>query len=150
MNRRAIPSHFNRIVAPLFHYVIQNVETKDPSQIPGLRNHRASILTDPMATTSSIELLRKVGKTEGISFLLLMGIAMPLKYAAGMPLAVTIVGWIHGVLFVAFSLVLLNALVKTPLTFAWAVLTFIAALLPFGPFVIDAKLKRFETRSTEA
>ncbi|MBT5707191.1 DUF3817 domain-containing protein [bacterium] len=103
-----------------------------------------------MATTSSIELLRKVGKTEGISFLLLMGIAMPLKYAAGMPLAVTIVGWIHGVLFVAFSLVLLNALVKTPLTFAWAVLTFIAALLPFGPFVIDAKLKRFETRSTEA
>jgi integral membrane protein len=101
-----------------------------------------------MATTSSIELLRKVGKTEGISFLLLMGIAMPLKYAAGMPLAVSIVGWIHGILFVAFSLVLLNALLRTPLTFKWAVYTFIAALLPFGPFVIDGKLKRFETGST--
>ena len=69
---------------------------------------------------------------------------MPLKYAAGMPLAVTIVGWIHGVLFVAFSFVLLNALLKTPLTFKWAVYAFIAALLPFGPFVIDSKLQQFE------
>ena len=103
-----------------------------------------------MAKTTSIEALRKIGKIEGISFLLLMGIAMPLKYAAGMPLAVTIVGWIHGVLFVAFSLVLLNALLRTPLTFNWAVLTFIAALLPFGPFVIDGKLRRFERESTDA
>ena len=46
--------------------------------------------------------LRKVGIAEGISFLVLLGIAMPLKYFLHQPMAVTIFGWIHGILFVAF------------------------------------------------
>ena len=97
-----------------------------------------------MATQSKLDTLRTVGKIEGISFLLLMGIAMPLKYAAGMPLAVTIVGWIHGILFLWFCYVLVRALLETPLTFKWSAIAFVAALLPFGPFVIDKKLERFQ------
>ena len=44
---------------------------------------------------------------EGVSFLVLLLVAMPLKYLANMPMAVTIVGGLHGILFVAF-LVLAN------------------------------------------
>ncbi len=91
-----------------------------------------------------LDRLRYIGKAEGISYLLLLGIAMPLKYMAGMPLAVTVVGSIHGLLFVVFCFALLHALLKTPLPFHWAVIAFIASLLPFGPFVIDQRLKEFE------
>jgi hypothetical protein len=47
--------------------------------------------------------LRKIGIAEGISFLVLLCIAMPLKYFFQQPMAVKIFGWAHGVLFVAFS-----------------------------------------------
>ena len=45
---------------------------------------------------------RIVGIAEGISFLVLLLIAMPLKYLAGFPQAVLIVGWIHGFLFIVY------------------------------------------------
>lgn len=93
---------------------------------------------------SPLHLLRNTGKIEAVSFLVLLGIAMPLKYAAGMPEAVKIVGWIHGLLFVLFCLALANAKLKTNLSFGLAALVFVAALLPFGPFVIDKKLHRLE------
>ena len=76
------------------------------------------------------------------------GIAMPLKYMVGMPMAVSIVGSIHGFLFVVFCFALLHALLKTPLPFRWSVIAFIASLLPFGPFLIDHRLKAFENDST--
>ncbi len=90
----------------------------------------------------AIELLRRVGKLEGVSFLVLLGIAMPLKYLAGMPLAVKLVGWAHGVLFVALVVVLLRAQRKAQLPLKQAALVFAAALLPFGPFLIDRRLAR--------
>jgi integral membrane protein len=49
---------------------------------------------------SAIDDLRRVGKLEAISFLVLLAVGMPLKYLAGIPLAVKICGWIHGLLFV--------------------------------------------------
>jgi integral membrane protein len=86
--------------------------------------------------------LRAVGLLEGASFLVLLFIAMPLKYAAGMPLAVKLVGWAHGVLFMAYLLVLGH----TASALRWSLLrvgaAIIAALLPFGPFVLDARLRR--------
>ena len=97
-----------------------------------------------MSNKSWIERVRSVGKVEGLSYLLLLGIAMPLKYMAGMPMAVSIVGLIHGVLFIAFVGILFVALLKTPLTMKWAIYAFIASLLPFGPFVIDKHLQQFE------
>ncbi|MGF1465364.1 MAG: DUF3817 domain-containing protein [Sandaracinaceae bacterium] len=81
--------------------------------------------------------LRVVGLAEGVSYLALLGIAMPLKYLAGWPLAVEVVGWVHGLLFVAFGLVALQVTVSR----RWPVRRFIeagiASLLPFGPFVWD-------------
>ena len=49
-----------------------------------------------------IRTLRILGNVEGVSYLLLLGVAMPLKYAFGLPLAVKIVGMAHGVLFLAY------------------------------------------------
>ena len=59
--------------------------------------------------SSSVGRLRAAGMIEGVSFLLLLGVAMPLKYFAGMPLAVKIGGWVHGLLFLTFCMVLLVA-----------------------------------------
>lgn len=89
-----------------------------------------------------VKRLRQIGMLEGISYLVLLGIAMPLKYALDMPEAVKIVGWAHGVLFVWF--VVLVAIVKFSAKFSylWAAWAFIASLIPFGTFVLDWQLKK--------
>jgi integral membrane protein len=88
----------------------------------------------------AIEQLRRVGKIEGVSFLVLLCIAMPLKYLAHLPLAVKLAGWAHGVLFIWFVFTLWRARARAPLSVGQALSVFIAALLPFGPFVIDRRL----------
>ena len=85
--------------------------------------------------------LRAIGMIEGVSFLVLLGIAMPLKYLADMPMPVKIVGWVHGMLFVAFCWALAGAKRERDWPASKAVKVLIAALLPFGPFVIDRSLK---------
>lgn len=83
-----------------------------------------------------------VGMMEGTSFLVLLGIAMPLKYLAGYPQAVRVVGMLHGVLFLMF----LAAVLQVSVSMRWPVRRVFAALvasvLPFGPFVFDAHLRR--------
>ena len=89
-----------------------------------------------------LQRLRTIGTFEGISFILLLGIAMPLKYMAGKPLAVTITGMIHGGLFLLYCAALAHAMKVLGRPLRWSVKLFIAALLPFGPFVMDRGLKR--------
>lgn len=96
-----------------------------------------------------ISFLRRVALLEGVSFLLLLGVAMPLKYWADMPLAVKIVGWIHGALFIALCLALLQVLQKTQWSISRCAQVFIAALLPFGPFVLDRKMRRWSSEESE-
>ena len=81
--------------------------------------------------------LRAVGLAEASSFLLLLGVAMPLKYAAGFPLAVRIVGWIHGLLFMFYCYALFEAATERGWPWKKSAKFFVAALLPFGPFVMD-------------
>jgi len=104
-------------------------------------NATAAQATAPLPA-AAVERLRRVGKIEGISFLILLGIAMPLKYLAGWPLAVKVVGWAHGVLFIAFLLALWGAWRRAGLPVRLGALVFIASLLPFGPFLIDERLAR--------
>lgn len=85
--------------------------------------------------------LRALGMVEAVSFLLLLSIAMPLKYFAGLPLAVKIAGWLHGLLFLAFCMVLLQTQQTQNWPLRWTAVVLIAALLPFGPFIIDRRLK---------
>jgi integral membrane protein len=91
--------------------------------------------------------LRLTGFLEGTSFILLLGIAMPLKYLAGRPEAVSVVGMAHGVLFVAYVglAVVVARKERWPLRIPAALL--VASFLPFGPFVADARLLRKADRS---
>lgn len=86
-----------------------------------------------------ITIFRMVGHAEAVSFILLLGIAMPLKYLADMPLAVRIVGSIHGGLFILYILAAFNAGRAAQWGAAQFAEAIVASLLPFGPFVIDRK-----------
>lgn len=97
--------------------------------------------------TNSLALLRKVGLVEGISLLVLLFIAMPLKYIWNEPGAVKIVGWIHGALFVLFMLLAFRVYEQRSWPFKKVILAFIAAFLPFGTFVFDKQLKEEERKS---
>ena len=92
----------------------------------------------------NIKTLRWVGFLEGISFLLLLFIAMPMKYMFVNPILVKYVGMGHGVLFIAFLVVLFVVCEKQKWSLKMFILGLIASILPFGPFVFDAKLKKME------
>jgi integral membrane protein len=85
---------------------------------------------------------RRVAIAEGISFLVLLLIAMPLKYLAGLPQMVKIVGWAHGVLFVAFLALAFEVKSLLNKNYSWMVQAFVASLLPAGTFVLDKRMKR--------
>lgn len=83
-----------------------------------------------------------VALVEGISYILLLGIAMPLKYMFDMPMGVTVVGWAHGALFVAYVGLLVICWITYKWTFGRVVWYFVASLLPFLPFYVERSLKR--------
>ena len=85
--------------------------------------------------------LRLIGWIEGLSFVALVFIAMPLKYLWDEPGAVRVVGMAHGVLWMAFCAVLWDTMNKSGWTLKKAAVPFVAALLPFGPFIIDSRLR---------
>lgn len=89
---------------------------------------------------SFLKWLIVVGIIEGTSTLILFLVAMPLKYAADMPMAVSIAGSIHGVLFIALVglFVLGRSVVPLSNGLMWAGI--LGAIVPFGPFIVDVKL----------
>lgn len=87
--------------------------------------------------SSSLGRFRIIGTAEAISFLLLLGIAMPLKYAAGIPEAVKYTGWAHGLLFVLYIFVTIETAIAERWSFKTTALAFLASLFPFGPFLFD-------------
>jgi integral membrane protein len=89
--------------------------------------------------------LRRLGFVEGVSTLVLFGIAMPLKYLAGLPLAVRIAGTLHGILFVGLALMLMIAVSRVPITRWMAIAGIAAAVVPFGPFVYDRWLVKLDS-----
>jgi len=91
-----------------------------------------------------------VGLLEGVSFLVLLGIAMPLKYMAGMPLPVRVVGILHGVLFVAFVLLVFDAMGSLRWSFKQVALALLASLLPFGTLLLDRRLRQEQASAPQA
>ena len=83
---------------------------------------------------------RKIAIAEGISFLVLLLIAMPLKYLGNLPVAVTIVGGLHGLLFIGFMVMAWEVKNEYKKDWGWIAKSFIASILPFGTFVIGRRL----------
>lgn len=81
---------------------------------------------------------------EGISFIILLFIAMPLKYLADMPMAVTIIGGLHGFLFVLYVVFMYLVKETYQKDIRWMVKAFIASILPFGTFVMDREWRKEE------
>lgn len=87
-----------------------------------------------------VALFRITGILEGISYLLLLFVAMPVKYLLGEPILVEFTGAAHGFLFVAYALLATLATwwMRWPI---WVpVQAFVASLLPFGTFWMDRRI----------
>ena len=91
---------------------------------------------------NSIQTLRILGFIEGVSYLLLLSVAMPMKYFFGIPMAVKIVGMAHGVLFIAYCLLLALQMKANKWNLLFGIHLFVATLVPFGTFVTDRKLAK--------
>lgn len=111
---------------------------------PGVRRVRARVSPLHLANVIRTPLgrLRAIGLLEGVSFLVLLGIAMPLKYLAGMPEAVRVVGWAHGVLFILFVAAVGEVTLEREWPWQRVLVALVAAVLPFGTLVLDARLRR--------
>lgn len=99
--------------------------------------------------------VRAAGLVEGVSALILFFIAMPLKYIPPTDSEMALLGkqvvfWvgsIHGGLFVFYALVTFVAWGQGALRFKHVCMAAAASIVPFGPFVIDRKLKAVEQQA---
>ncbi|MDH5300363.1 MAG: DUF3817 domain-containing protein [Gammaproteobacteria bacterium] len=86
-------------------------------------------------------LFRKIALLEGISFLLLLFVAMPMKHIYGIPEAVKLAGWVHGLLFIAFAFLLVKVSNERQWSDKFSFLVFVSGIVPFATFFMDRKLK---------
>ncbi|MFC0523025.1 DUF3817 domain-containing protein [Pontibacillus salicampi] len=92
--------------------------------------------------SNALNRFRLAGMVEGGSLLFLVLIAMPLKYFAGLPEVVTVVGSIHGFFFITYCLVIAYTTFKIRWSFSWVFQAFIVAFIPFGNIWLDQRLKK--------
>ena len=92
--------------------------------------------------TYAVGRFRLVSLLEGCSFLVLLFIAMPLKYMGHWPLPVQVVGGLHGALFILYMVTLLQAWMSARWTLKRVGGAVIAAFLPFGTFILDSWIRR--------
>jgi len=91
---------------------------------------------------SRIRNLRLIGFIEGISFLVLLLVAMPLKYYMDLPIAVKVTGWIHGILFILYIITVFMAIKAMRWNWFSVIVAMAASLVPIGTFVLDGSLRR--------
>lgn len=98
----------------------------------------------PQSSNALFHTFRLAGLAEGVSFLVLLCVAMPLKYFANIPEAVKIFGWMHGALFIGFIILAFSVMNRYNKSFGWLGKAVLAALIPLGTFVFDRQLKKEE------
>ena len=91
---------------------------------------------------SELKKFRIINKIEGISYLILLFVAMPLKYSFGYPIATKIVGSIHGVLVFTFLYQIYEAKREAGFTLKETALYTLLSLIPFGSFYTDTLLAK--------
>ena len=91
---------------------------------------------------SELQKFKFINKIEGISFILLLFVAMPLKYSFGYPIATKIMGSIHGVLVFAFIYQIIEAKKEAGFTLKETAFYSLLSLVPFGSFYTDKLLAK--------
>jgi len=87
----------------------------------------------------TFNIFRKIAFAEGISYLL-FALTMPLKYVFKIPGPNFVVGLAHGILFVAYCLLLLDVWIRYNWKFKKVFFAFVASLVPFGTFWAEKHL----------
>lgn len=95
-------------------------------------------------SASPIRIFRVTGFIEGTSLVVLLFLAMPLKYFAGLPEVVTVVGSLHGGLFCLYLLIIGYVTIAIRWDWKWVVVAFLAAFVPFGNYILDGRLKKLQ------
>lgn len=93
---------------------------------------------------NSVKKFGLINTIEGYSYLLLLFVAMPMKYMMGIAIATKIVGSIHGILFIAFMFLLIAAWQDAKWSIKESIIFFIAALIPFGTFFTKKTIQSYE------
>ncbi len=91
--------------------------------------------------------LRVLAFLEGVSFLVLLGVGMPLKYWYGLPSPNRVIGLVHGLLFVLYVFQVIQAKIEFGWSFRKMGLALLASIVPFGTFWADAKLFRYPNQT---
>lgn len=112
-----------------------NSTTNNSTQFPSATKINSAQLT-------VLTWLRAIGIAEGISFLLLLFIATPLKHFGENPMPVKVLGPIHGGLFLLYILAAIIAAKVLRWPWTRVPLAFMASVVPFGPFLFEAWLRR--------
>lgn len=86
-----------------------------------------------------LRLFRTVSISEGLSLLLLLAVAMPIKYILNEPILVKIVGMIHGILFIFYVLFALFLKKRQKWSLVELAMILTASIIPFGTFYVDSK-----------
>jgi len=90
----------------------------------------------------SLSILKYSGYAEGVSFLLLLGIAMPIKYFTDLYNPVPITGMLHGALFTIFMAAVIFAAIANRWSIIRILGAFISAFIPFGPFILESRIRK--------
>ena len=86
-----------------------------------------------------INIYRLTAFLEGVSYILLLFIAVPIKYLLNEVFYVKIFGMPHGILFILYILFSIIAKIKYDWNLRKFLVITIASLIPFGTFYIDKK-----------
>lgn len=90
---------------------------------------------------SALGRFRVISAIEGISYLILVFIAMPIKYLGDNPIYVKIFGMAHGVLFIIFLISLFEVKSRDKWENGFSLQILILSLIPFGAIVIENRVK---------
>lgn len=88
---------------------------------------------------SLINIFRITALLEGISYILLLGIAVPIKYAFNDPTYVKLLGMPHGLLFIAYIILAIMVGSQMKWNNKTLFIVLVASIVPFGTFYIDKK-----------
>ena len=86
-----------------------------------------------------LKTFRLIAILEGISYLLILGLSMPLKYSADIPEPNKYIGYAHGFLFIAYVLLAILFWFEKKWSIKRLLILLVASLLPFATFYVDKK-----------